>query len=315
MKVIELKEVQKKFHHTLVLQDVSLSVEEGDILGVIGQSGSGKTTLLNLMAGFTEPTEGEVLFYTPAHQQGIDLNKNLHKLKGKLGYTPQHNSLYPKLTVEENLWHFGLLSGKERKMLKINVQNLLNFTHLIEHRKKLAEELSGGMQKRLDISCSLVHKPQVLILDEPTADLDPILQKEILHMLQEINKQGVTIIIASHHLDSIEHLCNKVIIVHNGKVHSHGLLEDVRRPYLRDHFTITLKPGQRKNEIIARIRSFPIRKIVDKGNSLIIYPENVQETTKHILNLIKEESLYLHDIDLRQPSLHEVFENIVLGDR
>ena len=153
----------------------------------------------------------------------------------------------------------------------------------------------------------------MLVLDEPTADLDPILQGEILHMLREINQQGVTIIIASHHLDSIEHLCNKVAIIHNGKVHSHGLLDEVRRPYLRDHFTITLRPGQRKEELISKIRLFSIKKIVDKGNALVIYPENIHETTKQMLNLIKEESLYLHDMDLRQPSLHEVFENIVLG--
>jgi len=313
VKLIELKEVDKVFHHNSVLQDVNLVIEESDILGVIGQSGSGKTTLLNIIAGFIEPSEGEILFYTPVHQEGIDLNKQLPYLKGRFGFTPQHNSLYLKLTVEENLWHFGSLHGIDKKTLQTNIQNLLNFTHLIDHRQKLTEDLSGGMQKRLDISCSLIHKPQVLVLDEPTADLDPILQGEILHMLREINQQGVTIIIASHHLDSIEHLCNKVAIIHNGKVHSHGLLDEVRRPYLRDHFTITLRPGQRKEELISKIRLFSIKKIVDKGNALVIYPENIHETTKQMLNLIKEESLYLHDMDLRQPSLHEVFENIVLG--
>ena len=131
-------------------------------------------------------------------------------------------------------------------------------------------------------------------------------------MLQEVNQQGVTIVIASHHLESIEHICNKVAIVHEGKVHSHGLMDDVRQPYFKDHFTITLHQGQRKDELIEKIKSFPIKRLIDKGNSLVIYPENVKETMKQILDLVKDENLYLHDMSFKKPSLNEVFENIVL---
>lgn len=310
MNLIQLKGVTKEYRKRIVLQNVNLNIEEGDIFGIIGQSGSGKTTLLNLIVGFIEPTEGEVVYYPEGSTKERNLHRYFSLIKRHIGYTPQHNSLYPKLTVQENLWHFGRLYQLNKQVLETNIRNLLNFTHLIDYKDFLAEHLSGGMQKRLDLSCSLVHKPRLLILDEPTSDLDPILQREIIHLLQEVNKQGVTIILASHHLESIENICNKVAIIHQGKVHSHGLMEEVRKPYLRDHFTIRVRSVQQKQLLIDKLKVLPIHKIVDKGHSLVIYPSNVESTMISLLKIIKEENLYLHDMDLRRPSLHEIFEKI-----
>jgi len=311
--LLQLKEVSLKYKNNVVLSDVNLSVEEGDILGVIGQSGSGKTSLLNLLAGFIEPTDGEVVYFTRTTKEERDLNENLSKIKRQVGYTPQHNSFYPKLTVRENLWHFGRLYNVPKPMLKNNIQNLLNFTQLIDHQHKIAEQLSGGMQKRLDITCSLIHKPKILILDEPTADLDPILQKEILHLLKEVNAQGMTIIIASHHLDGIEHLCNKVAIIHKKSVHSHGLMDDVKRPYFHDHFTITVRPGEQKGRLLEKLKKFPVIKIIDRGNSIVVYPQNVEDTMSKIIGIIKQENFAFNDMQLTTPLLSDVFEQIILA--
>ncbi|MBI2146513.1 ABC transporter ATP-binding protein [Candidatus Woesearchaeota archaeon] len=311
MELIQLKEVTKEFQKHKVLEEVSITIDEGDIFGVIGESGSGKTTLLNLITGFIEPTVGEVQYYSKITQGPKDLNKNLDKIKKYIGFTPQHNSFYHKLTVVENLMHFGQLYGIPKETLINNIKSLLSFTSLMDERHKLAEHLSGGMQKRLDISCSLVHKPKILVLDEPTADLDPILQKEILWLLREANKQGVTIVIASHHLDSIEQICNKVAIIHKGKVYSHGLIDEVKKPFLKDYFTINLRPGESKEKIIAVLKNLPIQKIVDEGSRLVIYPQDIQKTVTGLLGFIKQENLYLHDMDMRKPSLHEIFEKIV----
>jgi ABC-2 type transport system ATP-binding protein len=210
----------------------------------------------------------------------------------------------------ENLLHFGRLQDISRNDLKTNIKNLLSITKLDGHQDKLADHLSGGMQKRLDISCSLIHKPKVLILDEPTADLDPILQEEILHLLEQVNKHGVTIIIASHHLEGIEKICNKVAIVHNGKVHSHGKMDDIRKPYLKDHFTINVHPGEEKERVIARIRDLPVHKIVDQGSKLVIYPDDVEKTINHLITIIQDEKFHLMDMNLRKPSLHDIFRKI-----
>lgn len=310
MELLELRGVGKAFKEAQILKNVDIIIEEGDILGVIGQSGGGKTTLLNLITGFIEPSEGEILYYSKAYNEKRDLNENLHKIKKFFGFTPQHNSFYPKLTVKENLLHFGRLYDIDEATLTTNIKNLLQFTRLNDSQNKLADELSGGMQKRLDISCSLVHKPKILILDEPTADLDPILQKEILHLLQEVNKQGVTIIIASHQLDSIEQTCNKVAIVHGGTIQCHGLLDDIRNPPAQDHFTISISADE-KEQIINRLKTYPIKKIIERGNSLIIYPADAERTMSRVLSLVRSDHLKLHTMHLRKQSLSDVFEKIV----
>jgi len=312
--LLQLKEVSKEFASSRILDQIDMAIEEGDIVGIIGESGSGKTTLLNMLTGFMEPSRGEVLYYSKVTHEPKNLHENLHKIKKFIGFAPQHNSFYPRLTVKENLFHFGQMYGLKREVLVNNIKSLLLFTGLFEDRNKLAEHLSGGMQKRLNISCGLVHKPKILVLDEPTADLDPLIQKEILLLLEEANKQGITVILASHHLDSVEHLCNKVAVLHKGKIRSFGELDEIKKPFLRDYFTINLRPGDSKEKVLEVLKTLPIKKIVDEGKQLIVYPSDVQKTLQGILTVIKEENLYLHDLDLRKPSLHEVFETIATGN-
>jgi ABC-2 type transport system ATP-binding protein len=311
VELIQLKGVTKTFGKNTILQDVNLTIEEGDIFGIVGASGSGKTTLLNLLSGFIEPSQGKALYYSSITHGPRDLNEHIHHLKKFIGFTPQHNSFYHRLSVKENLLHFGKMYGIERGTLITNIKSLLRFTQLFDHRNKLGEHLSGGQQKRLDISCSLVHKPKVLILDEPTADLDPILQQEITDLLRAANKQGVTIIIASHHLDSVESLCNKIAIVHNGGIHSQGLLEEIRKPFLRDYLTVHVN-SENKNEIIAHLRRARIKNIVDKGNKLIVHPlDNTETSIKSIMDIVNNDNLHLRDMEMRKPSLNEIFQEIV----
>jgi len=310
LKLIELKEVGQKFGNSKILEDVNIIIEEGDIFGIIGRSGSGKTTLLNLIAGFLEPSAGEVLHSFKVTETPKSLHSNLHKIKDQIGYAPQHNSFYPKLTVMENLLHFGQLYHLPKATLQNNIKGLLQATELVGHQNKLAEHLSGGMQKRLDLACSLVHKPRILVLDEPTADLDPTLQKDIMAFLTQVNKQGVTLVIASHHLNLMEKVCNKFAIVHQGRVHSNGLMADIQKPYLKDNFTISLNPGDDKERFISILKTLPVDKIIDRQQHLIIHPKNITKTITGLLTMIQDENLYLHDLDIRRPSLDEIFETI-----
>jgi ABC-2 type transport system ATP-binding protein len=282
------------------------------MLGIIGRSGSGKTTLLNLIAGFLEPSSGDVLHSFKVTEAPKSLHANLHKIKDKIGYAPQHNSFYPKLTVMENLLHFGQLYRLPLHTLQNNIKTLLEATELEGQQNKLAEHLSGGMQKRLDIACSLVHKPKILVLDEPTADLDPLLQKDIMSFLAQVNRNGVTIIIASHHLSLLEKFCSKIAIVHQGKVLNSGELEEIRKPYLKEKFTISLSPGDNKERFISILKTLPVDKIIDRQHHLIIHPKNITKTITALLQVIQEENLFLHDLDIRHPSLDEIFESITL---
>ncbi len=310
MEFIQAQGVSKEYAKKAVLRDVNLQIEEGDMLGIIGQSGSGKTTLLNILSGFVEPTNGQVVYYSKVDQRPKDLHGNFSKIKQHIGFTPQHSSIYPKLSVKENILHFGQLYNIPKDTLIANAKALLQFTGLYNDKEKLAEQLSGGMRKRLDISCSLIHKPKLLFLDEPTANLDPVMEKEVLRLIQEVNKQGVTVIIASHHLENIENTCNKLAIIKEGKVQSYGDIDDVRKPFLKQNLTINIKTGKDKEKIIALVKKLPVSKIVDQGNQLVLYPSDDEKALAQLITRIKEEGLSMSDVDIHKPSLRDIFTKL-----
>lgn len=314
MELVKLKEVSKEFGNNLILDRVSLTIEEGDIYAIIGKSGSGKSTILNMIVGFLKPDEGEVSYYTVTGKE-IKLRNNSMRVKKILGFTPQHLSFYPKLTVKENLLHFGRIYNVKDKILIENAKNLLKFTGLLEHRNLLAEELSGGMQKRLDIACSLVHKPKLLVLDEPVTDLDPLLANDILELIKEVNKQGVTVVIASHDLDDVEAICNKVAIINKGEVYQEGLIEEIRRPYLNKGSRISLRTGKNHEKFLEFAKTLPVNKIIDRRNKLILETDNFTQTIVQLAQKIEEEGLGMNHLEISQPSLKTILKDILKEQR
>ena len=310
MELLKLKGVSKEYGDHLVLNNINFTVEEEDVYGIIGKSGGGKSTLLNLIVGFLEPSEGELIYYT-ATGKPKKFKNHAFRIKKKIGFTPQHLSFYPKLTVKENLLHFGRVYRIKKDVLVDNAKNLLKFTGLFDYRNILAEDLSGGMQKRLDIACSLVHKPKVLVLDEPITDLDPLLKADILDLIKEVNRQGVTVIIASHDLEDVEEICNKVAIVHKGNIHEEGLLEDIRRPFLGKDALINLKAGQHHETLLEFSKTLPVSKIVDHRTHLLLETKQSHQTVNELMKFIEDNNLSLNQVEIAQPSLKTIFESIV----
>ncbi len=311
VKIIDFKGVSKEYGSNLILNDVNLSVEEGDIFGIIGPSGSGKSTLLSVMVGFLDPDEGQVVFYSPVSGKGFDLHSNLSLLRKKIGFTPQHLSFYPKLTVKENLLHFGRMYHIPEKVLKENAKSLLKFTGLWEYRNHLGEQLSGGMQKRLDISCSLVHKPKILVLDEPTVDLDPLLRRDLMRLIKEVNRQGVTIIMASHDHENVELLCNKVAIVHKKHVYAYGSVDEIKRKFGRDGGQVRLHTGQHHEKVLSVVGGVPLSAAVDHGTHLTLKTNDLSRTLQGLLNMSKQHHLPFTHVELKSPTLRSVFENVI----
>ena len=311
MKLIELKEVNKYFDSSHVLKNVNLTVEKGDLIGIIGSSGSGKTTLLNLIAGFIKPNDGEISYYSGSTQRKMDLNKEFKTIKKYLGYASQHNSFYPGLTIKENILHFGKLYNVQPSLLVNNAISLLKVTHLYDQRDKLANQLSGGMKRRLDIICSLVHKPKILILDEPAADLDPQLREEMYEFIRQINQQNVTVILASHDLDDVEKICNKVVLIKDNQIHFSDNIKNIRQSYLKKNFTINVQVPENKDEFISLMKTLPTKTIIDRGNYLSIEPENLNFALGKILNFVEQHNYQLHNLDIRMPKLNEIFKEII----
>jgi ABC-2 type transport system ATP-binding protein len=234
--VLKLRSVSKSFNKQEVLKDISIDIKRGEIFGIIGSSGSGKTTILNAITGNIFPDKGKIFFepkaYTKFDQKEEylePLHLNPYMLKKSISYSPQTPSVYDKLTCTENLDLFATLHKIPYDIKKVNINILLDLVGLKEAKKKKAEELSGGMKKRLDLACSLVHDPKILVLDEPTADLDLILRKQMWNLIKKINSKGTTIIMSSHFLEEIKGLCDRIGILNHGKLEFIGSPKEIKK--------------------------------------------------------------------------------------
>jgi len=312
LQVINLK---KEYGDKLVLDDVSFDVEQGEIFGVIGMSGSGKTTLLNHLIGFLEPDEGEIKYHSTRilHQNPKELrelHENMMEVKKLFGFAPQAASFYPRLTVQENMEHFGALQKIDSKIINENMERLLSMTQLDVHRNKLAEHLSGGQQRRLSIVCGLIHNPEVLILDEPTADLDPVLRDETWHLIKAINKLGTTVVVASHLLEELEDACSRVIMLSNGKVAHYGKIEDIEEKFAHDMVEIRIEaPADQLKILEQHVRRGDNLKHEDRA--LLLYSKTPRDTLLEIARLIHSGRVKVTSLEVHRPRLKEVFEQTI----
>ncbi len=214
--IIKIENLKKRFGKSIILDGLSLEIKEGDVLGLIGRSGSGKSTLMKILIGYYARTSGKIYY------KGEDISKDIEKIRKIVGYTTQDNSFYDKLTIYENMDYYSNLYNVKKliegKKLKQHIEEILDSVELLKSKKSIADNISGGMKRRLDFAISLLHKPDILILDEPTAGLDPLLVKQFWSVVNKILKENKTAIISSHIFSEIEDNCNKVAVLEDGKI-------------------------------------------------------------------------------------------------
>jgi len=324
MPVYKIKGVSKVFDKRVVLDNIDLEIENGEIIGLIGASGSGKTTLLNIMIGFLKPEAGEVTFRSEHLLDGEESKgfksvfRDNDSLKRIIGMAAQVPSFYNTLTVKENLQYFGALYGLSNEVMKSNIQTLINLMDLQGSEDKLAKNLSGGMQRRLDIACALIHDPKILILDEPTSDLDPLLRNHIWRLVRKINKRGTTIILASHHLSELESLCSRIAILKEGKMLAVGTPNEIKQRFSQNE-EIHLETFPGNYEEISRIKNSEvaknIAKIEDKGTKLVIYTSKPEMVLNALMKRLEDLKETIVDLKVTRPSLDEIFINITGNDQ
>lgn len=319
--IIQVKNVSKRFGKETILKQADFQITSGEIFGIIGLSGSGKTTLLNTMIGFLRPEVGDVRFklehllnFSDDTQQYRSVYNNQMDVKKIFGFAAQAPSVYTQLNCVENLDYFGRLYGLSKDIRETNIDILLKLMEIYESRYIPAGNLSGGMMKRLDIACALIHDPKILILDEPTADLDPLLRKQMWKLIRQINEKGTTIILSSHFLDELEHLCDRVGILYGSKVMSTGTPNEIKRLYSKEQeIRLETTPGS-YDEILKKLekhKDVSINSTKKEGNKLIIYTSKAERQLHHILHIVEEMDDILIDVTLEDPSLREVLERIV----
>ncbi len=224
-KLIEFKGVTKRFGKNVVLDSIDLTIPEGKITGIIGASGEGKSTILKLISSFYLPTKGKIFYL------GRSIQKDISNISKFFGLSIEEGSFYEKLTVKENLFHFGGLYSVKKNVLKKRTEEIISLVGLEQAEDTLARDLSVGMKKRLDIGCSLVNKPTLLVLDEPTADLDPLLRKQIMDLVKKINSHGTTIVLTTQLLDGAEEMCDNIAILFNEKIVEEGTSKKIKTKY------------------------------------------------------------------------------------
>jgi ABC-2 type transport system ATP-binding protein len=222
MAAIEVENLVKRFGGEEVLGELNLTVEEGEIFGLIGPSGSGKSTFMRILTGYLTPSEGkvEVLDKTPSSFTSKD--------RRQMGYMPQGFVLYPELSVRQNLNFVAGLYGLRFGMRRRRVREALEFVELWEHRRKTAQNISGGMQRRLQLAAAIVHEPALLFVDEPTANLDPILRRRFWEEFRRLREQGKTLFVTTQYVGEAE-LCDRLGLLTAGKLVAAGTPDELRR--------------------------------------------------------------------------------------
>ncbi|MDP4144219.1 MAG: ABC transporter ATP-binding protein [Bacillota bacterium] len=215
MNAIEVQNLTKRFGKTTVVDNINFDVPEGKIFGFLGPNGSGKSTTIRMLCGVLTPTEGT------AKVLGFDIRKESEEIKQNIGYMSQKFSLYEELTVDENLDFYAGIYGLSQKERLERKRGIISMAGLTGREKVMAKNLSGGWKQRLALGCSLIHKPKLLILDEPTAGVDPVSRRIFWKMIYSLAKQGMTILVTTHYMDEAAS-CDLLAFIFNSKLMAVG---------------------------------------------------------------------------------------------
>ena len=219
--MLSLQSVTKRFGSITALNEVSLEIADGEFLGLLGPNGAGKSTLMSLVAGLRAPDSGSLTL------DGRALTTSDPAGRTALGLVPQHIALYVDLSAEQNLHIFGSLYGLGGAELRARVNHALDAVQLADRRRDQVKNFSGGMQRRLNLAAALLHRPKLLLCDEPTVGVDPQSRNAIFEYLEQLNRDGLTIIYSTHYMEEATRLCSRIAIIDHGKIHALGTLDEL----------------------------------------------------------------------------------------
>ena len=238
--VIALKNLSKDFSGNLAVNNLSFEVPEGKIFGFLGPNGSGKSTTIRMICGIISPTSGE------GTVMSFDIMREAEKIREHIGYMSQKFSLYYDLTIDENLTFYGKVYGVAEEELSQRVSEVKDFLRLQDKAEERVEILSGGWKQRVALGCALLHHPRLLILDEPTAGVDPVSRRLFWQILKDLSARGISILITTHYMDEVE-LCDLIGIIYQGRLISFGTPEEINKKYgvdsIEDSFITIVTEG------------------------------------------------------------------------
>ncbi len=298
--VVEIKNVIKRYGDKLAVDNMNMNIQKGEILGLLGPNGAGKTTLINSIIGITEIQSGKIKIF------GKDMKKHFMEIKKKLGVVPQNLAIISEFTALENVTYFARLYGLKGKEVKSAVREAMEFTNLWERRNDLPKKYSGGMQRRLNIACSIVHNPELIIMDEPTVGIDPQSRNHILESIRSLNEKGTTIIYTSHYMEEVEELCSRVVIMDNGRLLAEGTKQELSEYVSEDQIVeMTLSNvGFTITETIKKI--YGVKECTVEGRKLTVVLDKSCDVSKVII-AVTDNGGIISKINMEEATLEDVF--------
>ncbi|MFD3450430.1 ABC transporter ATP-binding protein [Microbacteriaceae bacterium 4G12] len=300
--MLVVENITKSFGKKEVVRGVSFSVEKGESFGLLGPNGAGKSTTISMICGLLPYDDGDI------QVGGISVRKNAMGVKKKIGVVPQDIALYPTMSAKENLIFWGRMYGLSAKAAKVRADEVLDYVGLRDREKDKIETFSGGMKRRINIGAALMHKPELLIMDEPTVGIDPQSRNHILETVKGLNEQGMTVIYTSHYMEEVEYLCKRIAIIDHGKVIAIGTKSDLCNR-LANGVVIKMKVNQLEDSFIRAVKEIPQvdRIVTDKDDSMIDIFVVKEQVIGDIVACTVMHGVQVLALEVKEPNLEALF--------
>ncbi|MBR7927648.1 ABC transporter ATP-binding protein [Aerococcaceae bacterium zg-ZUI334] len=302
MSYVTVKDINKQFQQKSVLNNVNFTIEKGERFGLIGPNGAGKSTLIDIMTGLIVADSGEVII------DDINIKKDILAVRKKLGVVPQDLALMEELNGYDNLIYFGGMYGLSGKELQSRVDELLKTIGLTAHAKKKVKTYSGGMKRRLNIAAALLHRPEFLILDEPTVGVDPQSRQYIFDFLKDLNENGTTILYISHYMEEIEALCDRLLILDSGSEVAYGTKAEVKS-LVRQSNKVKIELDYVSEEVLAAIQALDngISEVTRDFNHIHLLVDSSAFSMMRLIRALEVTDSVIKSLSLEDISLEETF--------
>ena len=299
--MIEIKNLVKRYGELVALDHLNLEIQEGEIFGLLGPNGSGKTTAINCLLALLKYDKGSIRIF------GEEMRPDNYKVKQQIGIVLQNVAVFEELTVYENIDYFCGLYVKDRGRRKELVEEAIHFAGLEEFRKMRPKKLSGGLLRRLNIACGIAHKPRLIILDEPTVAVDPQSRNRILEGIQELNRQGSTIIYTSHYMEEVEQICTRIGILDHGRCIASGTKEELKN-MIKTGERVTVEAVALNGEQLAAIKNLAHVFSVDYEEQILtVQCTGAKHNLIRILNYLQAQDIGFGRVFSELPTLNDVF--------
>ncbi len=301
--IIKIEDLKKSYGEVEAVRGISMEIYKGEMFGLVGPDGAGKTTTIRILCGLLNPNSGSALIFDK------DIKKNRKQIQNQIGYLSQKFSLYGDLTVDENIEFFAEIHGVKNYDDRRN--ELLEFTRLTEFRKRLADNLSGGMKQKLALACSLIHRPKILYLDEPTTGVDPVSRRDFWKILSGLLKEEITIFMTTPYLDEAER-CNRVAMMHKGEIISLDTPKKIKSSIEKEVIEIVCSPVREAYNLIKNKTDFEIQMFGDRVDVMV---NNFEDDFKKLEQILLKNNIEIISHRKISPSLENVFIHLVSEDK